>query len=89
MMKCLKKLYLKLVVLGFLFGLQGIFFILILSSLSGAILGSIMLWRNKKNFKTQLPFGPYIIAATFIYIFIGPQMIEQVEAMAMHYLMNY
>ena len=37
-----------------------------------------MLWRNKKNFKTQLPFGPYIIAATFIYIFIGPQMIEQV-----------
>ena len=76
------------VVLGFLFGLQGIFFILILSSLSGAILGSIMLWRNKKNFKTQLPFGPYIIAATFIYIFIGPQMIEQVETMAMHYLNN-
>jgi leader peptidase (prepilin peptidase)/N-methyltransferase len=76
------------VVLGFLFGLHGIFFILILSSLSGAVLGSIMLWRNKKNFKTQLPFGPYIIAATFIYIFIGPQMIEQVEAMAMHYVFN-
>ena len=77
------------VVLGFLFGLQGVMFILILSSLSGAILGSFILWRNKKNFKTQLPFGPYIIAATFIYIFIGPQMIEQVETISMHYLMNF
>ena len=74
------------VVLGFLFGLHGILFILIFSSLSGSILGSIILWRNKKNYKTQLPFGPYIIAATFIYILIGPQMIAQIEKIAVHYL---
>ena len=74
------------VVLGFLFGLHGILFILIFSSLSGSVLGSIILWRNKKDFKTQLPFGPYIIAATFIYILIGPQMIAQIEKIAMHYL---
>jgi leader peptidase (prepilin peptidase)/N-methyltransferase len=63
------------ITLGFLFGLHGILFILILSSLSGATLGSIMLWRNKKNFTTQIPFGPYIIVATFIYMLVGPQVI--------------
>ena len=57
-----------------------------INRLSGSVLGSIILWRNKKNFKTQLPFGPYIIAATFIYILIGPQMIAQIEKIAMHYL---
>ena len=76
------------VVLGFLFGLYGILFILIFSSLSGAILGSVMLWRHKKNFTTQIPFGPYIIVATFIYMLVGPQVIAKTEKMAMSFLYN-
>ena len=76
------------ITLGFLFGLHGILFILILSSLSGAVLGSITLWRNKKNFTTQIPFGPYIIVATFIYILVGPQVIAKTEKIAMYYLYN-
>ena len=50
-----------------------------------AVLGGIMLWLNKKNFTTQIPFGPYIIAATFIYILIGPQVIAKTEKMAMYF----
>ena len=49
------------ITLGFLFGLHGILFILILSSLSGAVLGSITLWRNKKNFTTQYHLDPILL----------------------------
>tara|TARA_B100000809_G_scaffold80011_1_gene78226 strand:+ start:471 stop:1271 length:801 start_codon:yes stop_codon:yes gene_type:complete len=74
--------------LGFLFGLNGVLFILIVSALAGSALGSLILWRNKKNFKTQLPFGPYIIAATIIYILVGPYLIERAEKIIVYYLYN-
>ena len=76
------------VVLGFLFGIQGIMFILIVSSLSGVILGSIILIRTKKNFQSQLPFGPYIIIATLIYILLGLPLINYTEKMLVYYLQS-
>ena len=72
------------IVLGFLFGIHGILFILILSALSGAIIGSCLLIRGGKNFKTQLPFGPYIIGASFLYILIGPQLIKITELLLLN-----
>ena len=74
------------VVLGFLFGIQGVIFILIISSLIGIIIGSIILIRTKKNFQTQIPFGPYIIIATFLYIFLGSQFINKAEYILINYL---
>ena len=67
------------IVLGFLFGIHGILFILILSAISGATIGSYLIIRGGKNFKTQLPFGPYIITASILYILIGSQLIEITE----------
>ena len=64
------------VVLGFLFGLKGIMFVLIISSLSGAIIGSIILINSKKNFQSQIPFGPYIITGTFIYLLFQNEFIS-------------
>tara|TARA_B100001250_G_scaffold66907_1_gene53439 strand:- start:833 stop:1627 length:795 start_codon:yes stop_codon:yes gene_type:complete len=72
------------IVLGFLFGIHGILFILILSALSGAIIGSCLLIRRGKNFKTQLPFGPYIICASILYILIGPQLIKKTELLLLN-----
>ena len=70
----------------FLFGIKGIMFILIVSSLSGVIVGSIVLIHKNKNFQSQLPFGPYIIIATLLYIFLGLPLINYTEKMLMHYL---
>ena len=72
------------IVLGFLFGIHGILFILILSALSGAIIGSCLLIQGGKNFKTQLPFGPYIICASILYILIGPQLIKKTELLLLN-----
>jgi prepilin signal peptidase PulO-like enzyme (type II secretory pathway) len=58
--------------------------ILILFALSGAIIGSCLLIRGGKNFKTQLPFGPYIIGASFLYILIGPQLIKITELLLLN-----
>jgi len=63
-------------VLGFLFGFKGILFIIIFSSISGALLGSIILLKYKKNIKTELPFGPYIIFSSFIYLILAKKINE-------------
>ena len=76
------------VVLGFLFGLKGIMFVLIISSLSGAIIGSIILMRKNKNFQSQLPFGPYIILATLLYIVLGPKIIMYIDNVLTNYFLS-
>ena len=63
-------------ILGFLFGINGIFFIIILSSICGAVVGSIIILKNKKNLNTELPFGPYIIVASFIYLIFAKNINE-------------
>ena len=62
--------------LGFIFGVKGILFIIIFSSIFGSILGSIILLKYKKNLKTELPFGPYIIVASFIYLIFAKDINE-------------
>ena len=76
------------IVLGFLFGLKGIMFILIISSLSGAVMGSIILIRKNKNFQSELPFGPYIIIATFLYIVLGSEIIKYAENILNNYFLS-
>ena len=76
------------VVLGFLFGIKGIMFVLIISSLSGAIIGSIILINSKKNFQSQIPFGPYIILATFLYIIFGSKIIIYIERALANYFLS-
>ena len=63
-------------------------FVLIISSLSGAIIGSIILIRKNKNFQSQLPFGPYIILATFLYIVLGSKIIIYIENILTNYFLS-
>ena len=57
--------------IGFLFGWEPVFFILFLSAILGLISVIPSLLNNSKNFKTQIPFGPYIVISSVIYYFSG------------------
>ena len=57
--------------IGFLFGREPVFFILFLSAILGLISVIPSLLNNSKNFKTKIPFGPYIVISSIIYYFKG------------------
>tara|TARA_B100001250_G_scaffold25581_1_gene21182 strand:- start:2046 stop:2642 length:597 start_codon:yes stop_codon:yes gene_type:complete len=57
--------------IGFLFGWEPVFFILFLSAILGLISVIPSLLNNSKNFKTKIPFGPYIVISSIIYYFKG------------------
>jgi leader peptidase (prepilin peptidase)/N-methyltransferase len=60
-----------LAVMGFWFGWYSIPFIIFLSSATGLISVLPSLITKKRKLTSQIPFGPYIIIATFIYFFFS------------------
>lgn len=58
--------------LGFLFGIKKILVITLVSFFIGAIIGGILLIFNRKKADSYMPFGPFIVIATIIIIFINP-----------------
>ena len=56
--------------LGLFFGLQNIVAISVIAFLIGAIASIIYMIVNKKNANTYIPFGPFIVIASFITIFV-------------------
>lgn len=56
--------------LGFLFGIKNILVITLVSFFFGAIIGSILLILNRKKADSYIPFGPFIVIATIIIIFV-------------------
>jgi leader peptidase (prepilin peptidase)/N-methyltransferase len=64
-----------LAALGAWVGLQGVLPIILLSSLVGAIIGSIWLATQGRDRATPIPFGPYLAIAGWIVFFWGQQMI--------------
>ncbi len=56
--------------LGLIFGFQNIIAIAIMSFLIGAVLSILLLVTKIKKIDDYIPFGPFIIIATFISIFV-------------------
>ena len=56
--------------LGLFFGLRDIILISIISFLVGAILSIVLLIVKRKNMDQYIAFGPFIVIATFIVIFV-------------------
>ena len=54
--------------IGFWFGWASIPFIIFLSSITALIHVIPSLLNRSKNISSQIPFGPYIILATLIYV---------------------
>lgn len=63
-------------VLGLVFGIKGILFIIIFSFLIGAIACTFLLLLKIKNRKDKIPFGPFICLAALLYIFYGAEIIN-------------
>lgn len=61
--------------LGLYFGLTNIIIIAMMSFLIGAILGIILIVSKVKKSNEYIPFGPFIVIATFISIFIPFEML--------------
>jgi leader peptidase (prepilin peptidase)/N-methyltransferase len=59
-----------LAVIGFWFGLDAVPFIIFLSSTIALISVAPDLIKKSKKMSTQIPFGPYIIAANLIFLLL-------------------
>lgn len=61
--------------LGAWFGWQALPALILMSSVVGAVLGGAMLLVRRKGSDTQFPFGPYIVGAGLIVLFLGIDML--------------
>ena len=62
--------------IGAWFGLPAIFMTLFFASVIGLIFVLPALLQKKKNLRTEIPFGPYIILGNIFYIFFGEKIIK-------------
>jgi len=65
-----------LAALGAWMGWQSLLVIILMSSLVGAVVGSLMLVASKRGRNTALPFGPYLAAAGWITFLWGEQIAQ-------------
>jgi leader peptidase (prepilin peptidase)/N-methyltransferase len=56
--------------IGFLFGIKYILVITLVSFLLGAIVGGTLIIIRKKDTNSYIPFGPFIVIATILLIFV-------------------
>ena len=63
------------ILMGLLLGLPNILAALFLAFFFGAIIGIILMVYKKKSLKSEIPFGPFLIAGTFLALFWGEQLI--------------
>lgn len=64
------------VLMGLLLGLPDVLVALFLAFFFGAIIGVILMIFEKKSLKSEIPFGPFLIAGVFITILCGNQIIQ-------------
>jgi len=64
------------ILIGLLLGYPKIIPGLFLGFLFGAIIGSVLILFKKKGFKSEIPFGPFLIAGLLIALFWGESIIN-------------
>lgn len=62
--------------MGVILGWPDILFALFVSYIIGAISGLIMINRNKKDMKSEVPFGTYLTIGTFVTMFWGEKIVN-------------
>ncbi len=60
-----------LAMIGGFFGWKSLIFVILTSSLAGAVIGVAAMIIQKKDTKYAIPFGPFLSAAAVAYIFFG------------------
>lgn len=64
------------ILMGLLLGFPNILVALFLAFFFGAIIGLILMIYKAKSLKSEIPFGPFLIAGTFIALLCGNQIIQ-------------
>lgn len=54
--------------LGFLFGWPAVLSVIFWSFIAGAVVGVVMLSLKKKKLKSQIPFGPFLVGASLLFL---------------------
>lgn len=62
--------------LGAFFGWKGIFFILLLGSLLGSVIGLGLLIARRQGPQAGIPFGPFLAASALLYLFLGQEILH-------------
>jgi prepilin signal peptidase PulO-like enzyme (type II secretory pathway) len=62
--------------MGLFLGFPDIVVALCFAFFSGAISGIVLMLAKKKELKSELPFGPFLVAGTFFALFFGSQAID-------------
>jgi leader peptidase (prepilin peptidase)/N-methyltransferase len=65
-----------LAMIGAFLGWKAVLVTLVLSSMSGAIVGMILLVTHKGNMKYQLPFGTFLAAAALVASLFGDALVN-------------
>ena len=59
--------------IGAWMGWESLPLIVLMSSLSGAVIGSVFILWGGKGARTQIPFGPFLSLGAISYLFFGRQ----------------
>ena len=62
--------------LGLLFGYPDILIVMVLSFVLGTLYALPLLAMGKKGMKSMLPFGPFIVLASFLVFFFGTRILQ-------------
>ena len=64
------------ILLGLFLGFPNILVALFFAFFLGAIIGTALMIFGKKNLKSEIPFGPFLITGTFLAFFWGELLIQ-------------
>jgi leader peptidase (prepilin peptidase)/N-methyltransferase len=65
-----------LAMIGAFLGWKALPFVILVSSLSGSIIGGTALMMSKKGIRTRIPFGPFLALGAILYVFFGKEIIN-------------
>jgi leader peptidase (prepilin peptidase)/N-methyltransferase len=74
-----------LAMIGAFTGPLGVIFVLLFSSLVGSIIGMAGMVIRSTTSTTPIPFGPFIAAAAFLYLFAGHEIIRGFFNLSLHF----
>ena len=62
--------------IGAFLGCPGVVFTVLAGSISGTIVGLIVMRRNRQGLTTMLPFGPFLALGAVCYLFWGEVLVN-------------
>ncbi len=64
-----------LAMIGAFLGWQGVCFTIFVASVTGTLIGVLLMLLARKDLKFALPFGPFLSIGAIVYLFLGPRLI--------------